>query len=99
VSFGLPLPGERAKPMSFGKEETEMNKILLAAIAIGLWANAASTFIRPAHAYGCDCADELSNKRNELVNVESAVGDVERAIKISDVSAWGGSRPIAKRQA
>ena len=27
-----------------------MNKFLLAAIALGLWANAATTFIRPAHA-------------------------------------------------
>jgi hypothetical protein len=32
------------------EEPTMMNKILLAAIALGLWANAAATFVKPARA-------------------------------------------------
>ena len=41
-----------------------MNKMLFAAIALGLWANAAATFAKPAHAgdeYGSQIYSVLSN--------------------------------------
>jgi hypothetical protein len=84
MDFGMALPGAIAKPIpSFGKEETKMlYKMLLAAIALGLWANAASTFIRPAHAQnGCECASELSQLDYELRKLRRDVSDIETAVE------------------
>ena len=51
-----------------------MNKILLAAIALGLWANAAATFVRPAHAeFETQDSSVLANIESDLQSIESAV--------------------------
>jgi hypothetical protein len=50
-----------------------LNKVLLAAIALGLWANAATTAIRPAHA-----DDEYGYRiYTELRRINSTLGDIE----------------------
>jgi hypothetical protein len=51
-----------------------MNKILLAAIALGLWANAATSVIKPARAddgYGYQIYNELRNIHSTLVSIHS----------------------------
>jgi hypothetical protein len=62
-----------------------LNKTLLAAIALGLWANAASTFVRPARADGCDCANELYDLNLTLSShpssVESAIVNLETTLR------------------
>jgi hypothetical protein len=48
-----------------------MNRILLAAIALGLWVNAATTIIRPAHAEHDESYFELKSINNTLKRVVS----------------------------
>jgi hypothetical protein len=56
------------------KEETIMDrtaKILLAAIALGLWANAAATIVKPASAQGAD--NILAGLLGQLEQMQTAV--------------------------
>jgi len=47
---------------------TMTNKLLLAAIALGLWANAAISLVRPAQAqYSCIGVDRISDDIHALV--------------------------------
>lgn len=42
-------------------------KLLLAAIAMGLWANAAATLVRPARAAQFDALETIATELHELV--------------------------------
>lgn len=51
-----------------------MNKISLAGIALGLWANAAATYVRPAHAeFETRDSSILANIESDLQSIDSAV--------------------------
>ena len=49
-------------------------KILLAAIALGLWANAAATIVKPASAQGAD--NLLAGLLGQLEQIQSAVAQM-----------------------
>ena len=55
-----------------------INKVLLAVIALGLWANAATTAIRPARAdneYGYQIYKELRSINSTLGDIENKIGN------------------------
>jgi dihydrodipicolinate synthase/N-acetylneuraminate lyase len=58
-----------------------MNKLLLALIAAGLWANAALTFVRPVHAdsdYGAEILSELESIKSNISSIKSDTDDISR---------------------
>ena len=57
-----------------------MNKVLLALIAAGLWANAAMTFVRPAHAdlnSGSEIYSKLSSVESDIASMASDVSTIK----------------------
>jgi hypothetical protein len=55
------------------------NKILFAAIALGLWANAAATVIRPAHADN-EFYPQLASMDAHLASIDSDINSIARKL-------------------
>jgi hypothetical protein len=57
-------------------EATMTNKLLLAAIVVGLWANAVTSFIRPVQAQSDAVTRELGNISSSVQRIEFALNSL-----------------------